>query len=73
MVKRCYGFFESGVFGAEDYSVAINLNATYGLAYYNRSIAFQNAGKMNEACKDLQKSEKSGIRIDAKIKQKICS
>ncbi len=56
----------------EDYSVAITLNSEYGLAYYNRSIAYQGAGKMKEACTDLIKSEKSGVKVDLKVKEKIC-
>ena len=56
----------------EDYSVAITLNSEYGLAYYNRSIAYQGAGKMKEACTDLRKSEKSGVKVSGKVKEKIC-
>ena len=56
----------------EDYTVAIALQPNYSLAYYNRAIACQSAGMMKEACTNLKTAEKLGIKVDLKIKEKIC-
>ncbi len=56
----------------EDYTVAISLHPDYSLAFYNRAIAYQSAGNMKEACSNLKTAEKMGIKIDPKVKEKIC-
>jgi len=56
----------------EDYSMAVTLDPEYGLAYFNRAMAYQNVKNSVAACKDLRKSEDLGLRIEATLKSKIC-
>lgn len=56
----------------EDYTVAIRYYTDYGLAYYNRALAFQKLNKLKEACTDLKKAEELGVKVEAKVKTKIC-
>jgi tetratricopeptide (TPR) repeat protein len=56
----------------DDFNVAISLNPKYGLAFYNRSMAYQSIGNNKEACSDLNSAEKFGAKVDEKIKTRIC-
>jgi tetratricopeptide (TPR) repeat protein len=56
----------------EDYSVAITYNAAYAPAYFNRAIAKGRLRQDTEACADLNKAEKLGHEIPAKVRRQIC-
>ncbi|CAN5442874.1 hypothetical protein BH10BAC4_BH10BAC4_22760 [soil metagenome] len=56
----------------EDYSVAIAHNPNYGLAFYNRAVANQHSGKLKEACDDLNKAIKFEVKVDVKMRDKVC-
>ncbi|HRI80286.1 MAG TPA: tetratricopeptide repeat protein [Cyclobacteriaceae bacterium] len=56
----------------EDYSMAVTLDPEYGLAFFNRAMAYQNVKNPIAACKDLRKSEDLGLRIESSLKSKIC-
>lgn len=57
----------------EDYNVAITIDPFYGLAYFNRAMAYHNVKNPTAACKDLKKAEELGIRMDAEQRSKICN
>jgi tetratricopeptide (TPR) repeat protein len=57
----------------EDYNVALLYNPEYILAFYNRAMARIKLKNNVEACVDLKKAEKLGMKIDEKMKLKICS
>jgi tetratricopeptide (TPR) repeat protein len=56
----------------EDYSAAIIYQPNYGHAYFNRAIALYKKKLHEEACVDLQRAEKLGVVVDAKMKKSIC-
>ncbi|CAN5123581.1 hypothetical protein BH09BAC3_BH09BAC3_30060 [soil metagenome] len=56
----------------EDYTVVITLNPKNGAAYYNRALAYKGINKMSHACSDLKAAEKLGLKIDLKLKEKVC-
>jgi tetratricopeptide (TPR) repeat protein len=56
----------------EDYNVALIYNPDYALAFYNRAMAKAKLKKGQEACSDLRKAEELGIKIEGKVKSKIC-
>jgi tetratricopeptide (TPR) repeat protein len=56
----------------EDYSVAIKIDPKYALAYYNRAIAYQGSGALAEGCLDLRMAEELSLKVDPKMKGKIC-
>ncbi len=56
----------------EDYTQAIGLDAQYALAYYNRAIAYQSTGNLKAACPDLRKAEQLHLKVDEKVKEKVC-
>jgi tetratricopeptide (TPR) repeat protein len=57
----------------EDYTVAILYRPDYEIAYYNRAMAKAKLKKNGEACTDLTQAEKLGMKVDGKVKSKICS
>lgn len=56
----------------EDYTQAIALDSHYALACYNRAIAYQSTGDLKSACLDLKKAEQLSLKVDQKVKEKIC-
>lgn len=56
----------------EDYDVAIKLEPKYGLAYYNRAIVHQSTGQNKPACDDIKSAEKLGVKIDPRLREKVC-
>jgi tetratricopeptide (TPR) repeat protein len=56
----------------EDYTAAITYQSDYGVAYYNRAIAYYRLNKMEEACNDVKKAEELNYPIDQKVKDKFC-
>jgi tetratricopeptide (TPR) repeat protein len=56
----------------EDYNVALIYYPDYGAAFYNRAMAKARLQEFNEACVDLKHAENFGMKIDTKVKTKIC-
>jgi tetratricopeptide (TPR) repeat protein len=56
----------------DDYTVALVHVPDAGAAYYNRAIARERLKQLPAACEDLRKAESLGMKIDAKLKKKIC-
>jgi tetratricopeptide (TPR) repeat protein len=56
----------------EDYNVALLYWPDYPLAFYNRGMAKVKLKKNPEACADLQQAEQLGMKVEAKVKSKIC-
>ncbi len=56
----------------EDYTAAITYQPDYALAFYNRAIAQNKLKQKDEACADLNRAINLGLKIEAKLKTKIC-
>jgi tetratricopeptide (TPR) repeat protein len=56
----------------EDYNVALVYRADYPSAYYNRAMAHIKLNENAEACADFKHAENLGMKVDDKIKSKIC-
>jgi tetratricopeptide (TPR) repeat protein len=56
----------------EDYNVALIYYPDYALAFYNRAMARIKLKKNAEACSDINQSEALGMKVDDKVKKKIC-
>jgi tetratricopeptide (TPR) repeat protein len=56
----------------EDYNVALIYYSDYAVAFYNRAMAHIKLKKDEEACRDLKRAEELGMKIDQKVKSKIC-
>jgi tetratricopeptide (TPR) repeat protein len=56
----------------EDYSMAIFLRSDYGNAFYNRAIVHYEMRNLRHACADLKEAERLGVKIDPRLKQKVC-
>lgn len=56
----------------EDYTVALVYYPDYPLAFYNRAMAKMKLKKNGEACIDLKRAEELGMKVDGKMKSKIC-
>jgi tetratricopeptide (TPR) repeat protein len=56
----------------EDYNVALVYQPDYPLAFYNRGMANVKLKKSAEACSDFRKAEELGMKVDEKIKGKVC-
>jgi tetratricopeptide (TPR) repeat protein len=56
----------------EDYTVALLYWPDYPLAFYNRGMAKVKLKKTDEACADVSKAIELGMKVDAKVKAKIC-
>jgi tetratricopeptide (TPR) repeat protein len=56
----------------EDYSVALIYSPNYSLAFYNRAMAKVKLKRNNEACADIMQAESLGMKVDGKVKAKIC-
>ncbi len=57
----------------EDYNVALIYYPDFAAAFYNRAVANVRLKKDEEACKDLTRAEELGMKLDEKMKSKICS
>jgi tetratricopeptide (TPR) repeat protein len=57
----------------EDYNVALVYYPDYAIAFYNRAMAKIKLKKNAEACDDIKKAETLGMKVEAKIRNKICS
>ena len=57
----------------EDYTVAILYRPDYEIAYYNRAMAKARLKKNVEACADIAQAERLGMKVDQKVKSKVCS
>jgi len=56
----------------EDYNVALLYQPDYAAAIYNRGMANVKLKKNAEACADFRQAERLGMKVDDKIKKKIC-
>lgn len=56
----------------DDYTVALVYVPDSGAAYYNRAIARERLKQLPAACEDLRKAESLGMKVDTKLKKKIC-
>lgn len=56
----------------EDYTVALVYYPDYSLAFYNRAMAKMKLKKNAEACTDLKRAEELGMKVESKVKSKIC-
>jgi tetratricopeptide (TPR) repeat protein len=56
----------------EDYNVALVYQSDYSLAYHNRGMAKVKLKKNAEACADFKRAEELGMKVDGKIKAKVC-
>jgi tetratricopeptide (TPR) repeat protein len=61
--------FEDAV---EDYTVALIHKGDYALAFYNRAMAKIKLKKNTDACADLKQAEDLGMKVEEKLKSKIC-
>lgn len=57
----------------EDYSVALIYYPEYTLGFYNRAMAKIKLKKSEEACSDLKRAEELGMKVEGKVKSKICT
>jgi tetratricopeptide (TPR) repeat protein len=57
----------------EDYTVALVYYPDYALAFYNRGMAKIKLKKEAEACADVKQAESLGMKVEGKVKSKICS
>jgi tetratricopeptide (TPR) repeat protein len=57
----------------EDYNVALLYYPDYALGYYNRAMAKMKLKNGEEACTDLRQAETLGMKVDSKVKAKICN
>ncbi len=57
----------------EDYGVALIYYPDYSLAFYNRAMAKAKLKKNDEACADIKQAEGLGMKVEAKVRNKICS
>ncbi len=56
----------------EDYNVALIYYADYAVAYYNRAMAKMKLKKNEEACSDLKQAEILGMKVEEKVKSRVC-
>ena len=56
----------------EDYSVALIYSPAYSLAFYNRAMAKVKLKRNAEACTDITQAESLGMKVDGKVKAKVC-
>lgn len=56
----------------EDYNVALVYYQDYAIAFYNRAMVKAKLKKNAEACGDLKKAETLGMKVEAKVKGKVC-
>lgn len=56
----------------EDYSVALIYVPDYAPAFYNRAIARSRLKQEKEACDDLKQAENLGMKVDQKLKSRLC-
>jgi tetratricopeptide (TPR) repeat protein len=56
----------------EDYTVALVYQPEYALALYNRAMTKIKLKKAEEACSDLKRAEELGMKVEGKVKSKIC-
>jgi tetratricopeptide (TPR) repeat protein len=57
----------------DDYNVALIYWPEYSLAFYNRAMAKSKLKKHDEACIDIKRAEELGMKVEGKVKDKICS
>ncbi len=57
----------------EDYNVALIYEPEYSIGFYNRAMAEAKLKKNKEACVDLDKAAALGMKVDGKVKSKICN
>ena len=56
----------------ENYSIAITYDENYALAYYNRAIVHNKLGQNEQACKDIQKAEATGMTVEDRMRLRFC-
>jgi tetratricopeptide (TPR) repeat protein len=56
----------------EDYTVALTYYPDYAMAFYNRAMTKAKLKKEEEACNDLKRAEELGMKVEGKVKSKIC-
>lgn len=56
----------------EDYTVALVYRSEYAPAYFNRAMAKFKLKKNDEACADFKHAEELGMKVEDKIKSKVC-
>jgi tetratricopeptide (TPR) repeat protein len=57
----------------DDYTVALIYHADFASAYYNRAIAKRYLGHQAQACEDLTKAARLGMKVDQKMKTVFCT
>ena len=57
----------------EDYTVALIYYPDYPSAFYNRAMAKIKLKKNEEACSDLKRAEELGMKVESKVKSKVCT
>lgn len=55
------------------YNLYLAIDINYGTAYFNRGIALSKTGETDEACKDLLKASRLGVKEAIKPIESICS
>lgn len=56
----------------EDYNVALIYYSNYAIAFYNRAMARIKLKKDEEACSDLKQAEALGMKVEGKVKSRVC-
>jgi tetratricopeptide (TPR) repeat protein len=56
----------------EDFTVAILFRPDFALAFYNRAIAKEKLKQIGQACMDLNRAAELGMKVEARLKSKIC-
>jgi tetratricopeptide (TPR) repeat protein len=56
----------------EDYNVALIYYPDFSAGFYNRAMAKAKLKKNPEACEDIKKAELLGMKVEEKVKTKIC-
>lgn len=56
----------------EDFNVALIYQTDFAPAFYNRAMAKMKLKNKSEACLDLKRAEALGMKVEQKVKSKIC-
>jgi tetratricopeptide (TPR) repeat protein len=51
----------------DDFNIAISINPSHALAYYNRAIAYHNLGDISTACSDYLKAYKNNYPVERRL------
>lgn len=56
----------------EDFNVALIYQSDFAPAFYNRAMAKMKLKNQTEACMDIKRAEELGMKVEKKVKSKIC-